>query len=844
MAIAYKSAGAGTSTETNGANLTPACPAVVAAGDILIAHIVVLDATSALSTPDGWTLLFGPSGLGTGTPTGRAWAYGRIADGTEDGATVNFGSLASTVGRLGRIYSFDGRVSGTITQVVPAASFGEDSSETDPVITSVTTTVAGSKAVSLVSQDDDNAHDALGAVTGGTWAEPVADYLDTTVGAQGACLQLQVGTPSSDPGTIAGGTVAGTNDEANTLNFEIRPSPPAHTATGALTLPATTVSGAAALSGFGAFPDAVMALSPDGYWRLEETSGTNAADLTGTQDGTYIGTPTLDVTGIDGNNAVTLTGGTMGISVADNAAWDLGTGDFTVMWAMKRSGTWPAAAQFLFGHDGDGGAGSFGSNLQTGNAGVLELRFESTAYTVTTSPTTLLSDDAWHLCFWVVDRSGNAELWVDGVSEGTVAVSGSSAVDLTNIRVLYLGRRAAGNGFIGSLDEVAIWKGVLLSSTEIGDIQATLAAGHTSTGALSLPATTVAGTAEETVAATGALVLPAATVSGAGDSSSYTSTGALVLAATVIAGTGTESLEATGALTTPAVVISGTAEETFSASGAVVTQPIVIGGAAQTVIPLTATGALSLAAIVIAGTATETFTSTGDLTLPTVTVIGTGTETLEATGALIGQPVTVNGSARHGDVTGTGALVLAATVIDGDGEFTSNAVSASGALTLAATESAGTAEETLAATGSVTLQASTVAGTGEETHAATGALTFLAPTLDGTAAIAYTATGALTLGATDVAGSAETLPVLTATGSIVVGGVEIAGVGDNGAFVPPIPSVGRRRRPVAPVTPALPALTATGAISLPAVGVAGSGRQWDDDLWLYIEPALYLAGVT
>lgn len=246
MAIAYKSAGAGTSTETNGANLTPACPATVDAGDILIAHIVVLDATSALSTPDGWTPLFGPSGLGTGTPTGRAWTYGKIAVGTEDGAAINFGSLASTVGRLGRIYSFSGRVSGTITDLVPAASFAENSSEQDPEIQAVTTTVVGAKAVALVSQDDDNAHAGLGAVTGGTWVEAVADYIDTTVGAQGAKLQLQVGTPTSDPGTIAGGTVAGTNDEANTMCFEIRPSPGSEPHSGTLT---ATGGGVGATSG-------------------------------------------------------------------------------------------------------------------------------------------------------------------------------------------------------------------------------------------------------------------------------------------------------------------------------------------------------------------------------------------------------------------------------------------------------------------------------------------------------------------------------------------------------------------------------------------------------------------
>ena len=226
MAIAYKSQGAGISTEVNGANLQPLCPATVDAGDILIAHIVVLDATSALSTPAGWSLLFGPSGLGTGTPTGRAWCYGNIAAGTEDGAAINFGSLASTVGRLGRIYSFSGYVSGTITDVIPAASFAENSSELDPVIQAITTTVAGAKAVALVSQDDDNAHAGLGVVTGGTWAEAVADYIDTTVGPQGACLQIQVGTPTADPGTISGGTVAGANDEANTLNFEIRPNAP------------------------------------------------------------------------------------------------------------------------------------------------------------------------------------------------------------------------------------------------------------------------------------------------------------------------------------------------------------------------------------------------------------------------------------------------------------------------------------------------------------------------------------------------------------------------------------------------------------------------------------------
>lgn len=233
MAIAYKSAGAGASTETSGAALNLVCPAAVDAGDILIAHVVHLSTTTAPTEPAGWTLLFPDpddisvgSGLGTGTPTGRAWAFGKIAVGDEDGDTISFGTAGGTSGRFGRIYSFSGYVSGTILDVVPLASFTQNSSETDPVIQAVTTTVAGAKAVALVSQDDNNSHAALGVVTGGTWAEPVADFVDTGVGAQGGKLQIQVGTPDADPGTINGGTVAGTDDEANTLNFEIRPNAP------------------------------------------------------------------------------------------------------------------------------------------------------------------------------------------------------------------------------------------------------------------------------------------------------------------------------------------------------------------------------------------------------------------------------------------------------------------------------------------------------------------------------------------------------------------------------------------------------------------------------------------
>jgi hypothetical protein len=230
MAIGYKSAGAGGGTETSGAQLALACPATVDANDILIAHVIWLDNTSEPTDPGGiWTRLYTTSGLGaalgTGTPTGRAYVYGAIAAGTEDGATVNFGTTGGTAGRFGRIYSFSGYVSGTIAQIFPAASFVSNPSETQVDMPTVTTRVAGAMALALIATDDNNAMAPATGETGGDWTELVADFVSTTLGAAGCSCQIQGAIPTADPGTITGGTGTVSSDETSTIGFELRPSP-------------------------------------------------------------------------------------------------------------------------------------------------------------------------------------------------------------------------------------------------------------------------------------------------------------------------------------------------------------------------------------------------------------------------------------------------------------------------------------------------------------------------------------------------------------------------------------------------------------------------------------------
>lgn len=277
MAIARVGAGAGAGTETSGAALNLVCPAAVSANHILIAHVMHTGITTNPTTPSGWTLLYpNPADItvgapiGTGTATARHWAFGKLAVGTEDGTTVSFGTGGGTNGRAGRIYSFSGYVSGTITDVVPAASFTDIPTETDPSGPEVTTSIAGALAIALMCQDDNNTHTGLTGETGGTWGDYL-EFVDANLGPQGLALAFNSCTPDTDPGTVTGGTLAGTNDESGTIGFEIRPSVPVvapqdNTGTDTTTITETGVGLAVATAtdsfavSESAFAEAVLAL--------------------------------------------------------------------------------------------------------------------------------------------------------------------------------------------------------------------------------------------------------------------------------------------------------------------------------------------------------------------------------------------------------------------------------------------------------------------------------------------------------------------------------------------------------------------------------------------------------
>lgn len=217
--IAYGSQGSGTATESSGAALSPACPATVNAGDILIAHVGWEGTSDAPATPSGWLLLSGPHVIES--TIARHWVFGKVADGSEDGAAVAFGSPAVVTQRGARVYSFTGRVAGSIEQLV--GGFSHISHATDPQMPSVTTPLAGAMAVALTYQNDNNGQANATGESGGDWALAVAEF--TAALTPGLALSIQTCIPTSDPGTVSGGAVATQNDPCGVIGFWIRDVP-------------------------------------------------------------------------------------------------------------------------------------------------------------------------------------------------------------------------------------------------------------------------------------------------------------------------------------------------------------------------------------------------------------------------------------------------------------------------------------------------------------------------------------------------------------------------------------------------------------------------------------------
>jgi Concanavalin A-like lectin/glucanases superfamily len=230
----------------------------------------------------------------------------------------------------------------------------------------------------------------------------------------------------------------------------------------ATTASAGSVAAAAAFAR--CYDDAVAASSPLSYWRLDETSGTSAADQVGSRPGTYTGgytlgqSPALRSTG----TSTTFNGSTGYVNVPYAAA--LNPAAVTVeawVYPTGGAGTWRAVASSW--KNASGIRAGYWLGINASNQWQFSVAQNTNGETdALTTPVTL---NTWtHL---VGTLSGTTlSLYVNGTLQATATGTYTAAPSPTEFRIgsEYLGG-VGGSFFPGSIDEVAVYGSALSAAT-------------------------------------------------------------------------------------------------------------------------------------------------------------------------------------------------------------------------------------------------------------------------------------------------------------------------------------------------------------------------------------------
>jgi hypothetical protein len=203
------------------------------------------------------------------------------------------------------------------------------------------------------------------------------------------------------------------------------------------------------------------ALTPYAWWRLGEPSGTTATDEMGTRNGTYTGSPTLNVTGAmatSADTAMTLNGSSQYVACG-NALLAGGYGFAIAAWIKTSS----ALAQDIYTEHISGVADSAGPYFRflIDSDSRIHLVYRDYAGTANhVMPTSGdWHDGAWHH-FAMVKDGTSVVLYVDGVSVKSDTLTATN--NFTGSLVATIGRSAGSTPtyFTGSIDEVMIWQDI------------------------------------------------------------------------------------------------------------------------------------------------------------------------------------------------------------------------------------------------------------------------------------------------------------------------------------------------------------------------------------------------
>jgi hypothetical protein len=202
------------------------------------------------------------------------------------------------------------------------------------------------------------------------------------------------------------------------------------------------------------YSDLVMSDTPYAYWRLGESSGTTATDISGNgRDGTYTGTFTLgQASGIPGetDTAVLLDGATGHIDCGDTQMRVGGTSVTLEAW-VKLTAINPAARMMVVSKHINVQPG-FRLFVDTDNT----VGFGTRDGTNINTADTLAANTLYHLvAVEPGSAGGDAKIYIDGIEKASGAlpnVSGNTTINFI------IGKELTSIGFLdGTVDEVAVY---------------------------------------------------------------------------------------------------------------------------------------------------------------------------------------------------------------------------------------------------------------------------------------------------------------------------------------------------------------------------------------------------
>jgi len=234
-------------------------------------------------------------------------------------------------------------------------------------------------------------------------------------------------------------------------------------------------------------PDAITALSPAGYWKLDETSGSTATDSSSNaRDGTYtqidlatyLGGDSVDYAGMGSPN------NPMYVTISDNDDWSIGAGMtvFVLCYPDDFGGDGGSASIMLARLDNISGnqfEWAISAAIDAGSTSyldVLKCNAGFTSYRIAQSSTKALTSGEWNAVvvrFTSDSVTAADDFWVNSSTElgqGTPTVVGTGTAAGTTARLSLGNRRDATNQrWDGGLAHVAIFN-YELSDSEIGDL--------------------------------------------------------------------------------------------------------------------------------------------------------------------------------------------------------------------------------------------------------------------------------------------------------------------------------------------------------------------------------------